>query len=395
MTPLTTSIRVRDTTKRFLFLTLAAGIGLAACSTTPQSSLSSRAPLTTVISSSTVAPSTTQSAVASTTAITPEPEAPTTTTTAATAWNPPEVCRSEQCDAYESLVVLPVVFTGRDGDIGGDGVTYFRQEEPLWGPAGLIVDPEGAFWIADGAGFDGPRLIRVGHDGNGIDFVDIEGAGALGIVDIAPIGEEIAVLNVAGETGTYVEMVNHQGTVTNHIPLPEQSFGVSSGISGLAVTPDGQLLIEMEEGARTATVDQATGDHAFHSGYYTAAGSYRFTYPPPGATETVFRAPEADIPIAAPDSLGALMVIGVNPDHSFVISVDWMSFANSKIVDGGRQLIWYNADGTVHGIAEFPITRQAVHVEHPVFLATDGYLYGLLTRAEHVEVVRLNYRSPE
>ena len=133
----------------------------------------------------------------------------------------------------------------------------------------------------------------------------------------------------------------------------------------------------------------------FHAGYYTSAGSYGFTYPPPGASETTFRAPNADVPIAAPGSLGALTVMGINPDGSFVISVDWMSFANSQVIDGGRQLFWYSADGILLGIAEFPISEQEVQVDHPVFLATDGYLYGLVTRPEHVEIVRLNYQVPE
>lgn len=395
MTPLTNSIRVRDTGLRVVSLTLAAMVALMGCSASPESSPSSPTTAATTMSSPPATALSTIDLIVQSATTTSEPETTTTMTEAAIAWTPPEVCRSSQCDTYESLAVLPVVFTGRDSDIGGDGVTYFRHDVPLWGPAGLIIDPAGDYWIIDSQAHDGPRLIRVDQGGNGFELVDIEGAWVVSILDAAPVAEGIAMLNAAGETGTYIEIVDHRGTVTNHILLPEQDFGPASGMSGLAATPDGQLLVEMEGGARTATVDPTTGDYMFHSGYHTAAGSYRFAYPLPGATETTLHAPYANIPIAAPDSLGSLGVIGVNPDASFVISVDWMSFANSEIVDGGRQLLWYNADGTLQGTAEFPISQQEIHIEHPVYLAPNGYLYGLLTRSDHVEIVRFAYQPPK
>ncbi len=397
MTPATYIREVMGRRHSLVPITLAAIIALAGCSngnndltTSTQANTTNSTAPTTVADVNDPA-----SDLTITTSTTSAPGVPTTTAIPTIEWTPPEVCAPRDCDSHDVLAIVPAVFAGRDGDIGGDGVTYFRHDVPLWGPAALIVDQTGAFWIADAAAFDGPRLIRVSEDGNGVEFVTFEGTQLGGILDVASVTEGLAILNVAGEVGASVEIVDHRGTVTNQIPLPEQDFGISSGISGLATTPDGQLLVEMEGGARTASVDMSTGAYSFHIGYYTDAGSYMFAYPPPGATETVFRAPGADIPIAAPDSLGSLAVIGVNPDGSFVISVDWMSFADSEIVDGGRQLLWYNADGTLQGIAEFPITEQAVHVEHPVVLATDGYLYGLLTRPEHVEIVRLNYRAPE
>jgi hypothetical protein len=138
-----------------------------------------------------------------------------------------------------------------------------------------------------------------------------------------------------------------------------------------------------------------TGDYTSHRGYPTAEGIYSFEPRPQGASETVLHTPNTDIPILVPDVLGTLTVFGVNPDGSFVISIDNVLTGPSGKVGVEQELRWYDAAGELQGTASFPLTQQEIPISHPMFLASDGYIYGLLARPEHVEIVRFNYQPED
>lgn len=387
------TLRLTATIHTVVVLSLTAILAMTGCSEGPTSS-----PVTTTTDVTVTSPSTTPGAD-------PPDETPTTatsldemttiTTQPNTAWTPPEVCATNQCDPYEVIAVLPVVFAGRDSDLGGRGVTYFRHDEPLWGPAAMIVDSAGMFWIADSAAIDGPRLIRVDPVSGDFELVDIDGGRAVSMLDIAPTPEGIAMLNVDGKSVPSIEIIGTSGTVISHIPLPERQFGLSRGLSGLALTPNNQLIVELEGGTRTALIDATTGDYTSHRGYPTAEGIFAFEPRPQGASETVLHTPNTDIPILVPDVLGTLTVLGVNPDGSFVISVDNVLMGPSGKVGVEQELRWYDAAGELQGTAGVPLTLQEVPISHPMFLASDGYIYGLLARPEHVEIVRFNYQPED
>lgn len=360
-------------------------VGLASC--TSSTTLSSELPVVSTVSSTTADATTTTLTVPEGSTITlPVPTAPSAPTTT-TPWTPPEVCG--ECGPYEVVATMPAVFSGRDTDVAGVGVTYWLGLEPQ-GPAAFAVETPTLFWIADSYALDDSgqqdaRLLRVEPDS--FTVVPLQGdATGWGIDAIALVDEHIAVLRDY-LSGKIVWIVDYSGELVESIRLPRQQLDYPmAGLGWLG-------------GPRTMTFGD---DLLFNAG--PDLSSYSIHLDPPSVTKgggfltpiaatvaccktaTTARAGYVTIDITADQPLFSYRLVGVNPDGSFVIQVQDVNMVT--------RAIWYQADGTIAGVATMPLDEQYVPVEHPLALGPDGNVYVLSTHPTEAQIIRLTYHAP-
>ena len=335
-------------------------------------------PTTGSVTSASGGSTTAQPSSVSTTSRAATTTAPMESTSTTVPWVGPEPC--SDCDGYVVVTTVPVVpVEGLAGD--GDGVTYdWRGDEPFWGPAALVVDAAGVFWIADSLAADGRRLIRV--DPSGAWGVVGLPEDVISVLDIAPLPEGIAVLWINAVGHAALLLVDEAGTAIGRVPLSPVDFGGFSGLS-LAVVA-GQLFVEVEWGLHAAAIDIPGGGYTLQRGYTTPAGFYSIR---------PLRTPTATIPYTVSGNLGlgTVRLVGINPDGSLVVMVDDLSQTPSGQLQVRQVVSWYEADGLLAGRFEFPLAEQVAGVDNAMCLGADGYVYGLLTRSDHVDIVRFNY----
>jgi hypothetical protein len=255
-----------------------------------------------------------------------------------------------------------------------------RGGVPFAGPIALIGDQTGGFWIADILRFEGARLLRVDPVGGTIDVVGIPDD-VISVLDIAAaIPGGLALLWVDAFGGAFIDVIDESGTSLDRIALDPVEFG---GFEGLALAKVGdRLFIERSWGVHAAVVHVPGGPDETLGGYDTPYGFYSIS---------PIRTPEADISVEVEGTRGTVMLVGVNPDGSLVVEVDDVSETPSHQLVVDQHVLWYHRDGTLAGGFEFPLAQQVVPVQFPTFLGDDGYVYGLLTRSGHAEIVRFSF----
>lgn len=352
-------------------------LGLTACGIS-ETALSTVTTTTMAETTTSSIASTTTSTSGTTTTSTQGTSTSTTSTTLDLSWRGPEPC--SDCPAHEVVATVPVLSCSGSVD-GFVGLTpECRAGEPFGGTIALIGDSAGGFWIADILRFERVRLLHVDPVEATIDVVDIPDD-VISVEDIAQVTGGLAMVWVDGFNKAFIEIVDDAGDSLQRMPLDPIEFG---GMDGLAlVTIGDRLYIERNWGVHAAVIDMSSGPQGRLRGYDTPYGFYSIS---PIST------PEASIAYEPEGTQGTVMLLGVNPDGSLVVVVDDVSQSPTNQILVDQYVRWYRRDGTLTGVFEFPLAEQVAPVQLPLVLGDDGYVYGLLTRRDHADIVRFNFQ---
>ena len=324
-------------------------------------------------------------------AVTGDDGAPTTTSTATVA-----VPSSTTTAPVPAPVVIelcpgtcePAFVTAATWPVGPDGVGYVEADladfEPT-GPAGLAIARDGTVWVLDTVQ---ARLVGRSMTDRRDRVIDLGSERVGALVDLAAGPNSIAVLDVDVAQSRYlVHRLDASGAYQSTIPLPE-GLWLDDGLTGIALSPDDELWVELELGRFVAQVtDEAVGAYSLSDGYPFDSGVFRQSDDAPAT----FRAGDTVLRLSAPEEalVGAAHLLGVGTDGSIVLAVEEVMFGAVITVEFGVGR--YLADGSPEGSARFVPAEQYIPVEHPLALGPDGYVYALLTFEDRVDVVRLGY----
>jgi hypothetical protein len=339
--------------------------------------------------SSTTVPATTPTAPLTTTAIVPS-TVPTstvttsttpTTTAAAPAWSPPPVCEGACDPPIEVLFSLTV----------GDEIHYRnadRGEALPSGPTALAVTDEGRIWISDSTDL---RLLGFEPDGTLFATVDLTQLEVGSPIDIAVGPAGLLLLDVYVAMERYRLLVlGEDGAVRAVHELPE-GVHLQDGLTGVAAGPRGELWLELEAGARVAALDVSGPAVEFE---ITPGSEYPGgLYGPLPDNPFVFNAGDIQVDVSSAATIGGLSLVGVNPDGGFVLLLVevYVDESGAFVVDHTVHL--FDAAGNHQGMAVAPFTDQFIELDNPYTLGPDGYVYGLLTLPDRVDVVRLPFAA--
>ena len=317
------------------------------------------------------------------------------TTTSATAaggggggsWTPPTV-RAPGAAEYEVLFSVPAA---EGDDIEGATVGYeglgIPDLEPV-GPTALAVAPDGTVWLADLVGI---RLLGFTPEGELTAEVDLTGYQVAAVADVAAGAAGPVLLDMYPAQRRYrvLELDSDGGLRAVHV-LPGE-LGLEAGLSGIALGPQDELWVELEGGARVAALTGPGGagrdaDYALSSGY-----PYPKPFGPVAGEPFSYDAGGVTVRLPAEHTMGGVTLLGVNPDGSYVLEKDevWQGGDGRLRVAVTVHLV--GSDGAILGAGRFPLSEQALTVEHPLTLGPDGYVYALLSRSDGVDVARLAY----
>ena len=273
---------------------------------------------------------------------------------------------------------------------GPDGVTYrgeSQTEMQRVGPAAFTVAPDDSFWIADTIGL---RVFHYSPTGARLGVTDLADAWR-SLVDIEASAEEIFVLDL-GPTPAVVLRLAPDGSRRGEYQLPQGS-GMNDGLSGLALTAEGDLLAEKLGGSSIVRLLDESGavnptplpGYISHGIVYTARPA---DYNIPGDhTRGTLTAGDHVIEVDTVHDLGGLFITGVEPDGSFYAELQELGPGVPFQVD--QTIRRYAADGTLLGMARFPLAEQYTYVDQAMAVNSDGAVYAMFTRPEGIEIRRM------
>lgn len=277
--------------------------------------------------------------------------------------------------------------------VGRDGVQYEGEHPEMlpWGPIALAVAPDGSFWLADGVG---NRLLHYSSTGSLLNTVNLAGL-VVGIGDLEVTCSNIWVLDIASPTPKIL-CFSLDGKLLDYFEIP-QGLRLEDGLSGIAISDKGELLIEREGGASVSLLLKV-GDKATHiplEGHIQRGRLYITRPADLTSAETskgYIKAGGTEIVVTVPHILGSLRFLGSNPDGSFYVLLEELYLDGVLQVD--QRIHLYSPEGKLLGMARVPLSEQYVYVPHSVAVGPDGSVYALITHPDRVEVQRLKF-APE
>jgi hypothetical protein len=292
---------------------------------------------------------------------------------------------------HETVLTLPVGHPDSPRYEGG------APEMLRWGPTALTVGPDGSFWIADAAA---NRLLQYDRSGRLLRQVNLDGV-TVGVRDIEVDREGIWVLDISAIAPAVVRL-SYDGKVMAHFELPK-GLHLEDGLSGIALTEEGDLLIERYGGAFVVQLLDANRqlNLAPLNGYPSCGETYSLIVPlitESNATKGYILRGSQDKPhvqVTVEQRLGGLFLLKALPDGSLYVLVEEVAFGETVQVD--QRVHRYDANGNLTGIARIPLNEQHTYVHHVAAVGPDGEVYVLLTRPDRFEVARLifyPYLSP-
>lgn len=294
---------------------------------------------------------------------------------------------SESDDAtYETVLTLPVEHP--------DSPRYQPGGFEIlpWGPSALAVDADGTFWIADAVG---NRLLQYDRRGRLLRAIELEGI-AVGVDDIEVDHQNIWALDV-GATIPAVLRFSREGKLLGSYPLPK-GMHREDGLTGIALSGDGALLIEFSGGVKLTRFLDSEGRVNPESlrGYPFCDASYSIHVRPvnePDASVGYISTDHPDKPlitVQVDQLLGGLFLLKALPDGTVYALVEELARAPSVHVD--QRVHKYDARGNLIGMARIPLQYQYTYVHQVAAVGPDGEVYVLLTRPDRFEIARLVFQ---
>lgn len=281
---------------------------------------------------------------------------------------------------------IEVLFTV---EVDDDGVGYANvggEEIVPSGPSAIAVDHDGRVWIVDQVN---RRLLVYSQSGSQVAVIDLTEYEVASAFDLAAGRDRLLLLDlyVAMDRYRLLELDYNGDLVAVH-DLP-RGVRLEDGLTGVAAGPQGEVWLELELGAQIASLEVSNGsvDVSITPGYDFPSGRYR----PVDGAPFAFQAGEVTINVVSDAELGGISLLGVNADESIVVVLDEVTIDHAGVLHVEKTVHLFDAAGLHLGSANFPLAEQFLEVEHPMTVGPDGNTYALLTRPDHIVVVRLSY----
>ena len=275
--------------------------------------------------------------------------------------------------------------------VGDPGIHYEGVGVPemlAWGPSAFTVAPDGSFWIADAAA---NRILHYDSTCNLSAVVALDDR-VVGIGDLEVADGSLWLLDSSAITPTLV----HLALDGRELTRLEVSPNMQPGLSGIALGEQGELLIEQFGGASLwqMTDDKGESHIARQDGYLNHGVRYAASPANLNAIDAkkgTVSVGDHQVEVVASNDLRGLRILGIAPDRSFYVIADEVAMDDAIRVD--RTVRHYSTDGSPLGISRVPLDRERVHVANGLAIGPDGMVYMLATRADHVEVQRLEFSA--
>jgi len=279
---------------------------------------------------------------------------------------------------------------------GSNTVMYATADQPeemQWGPTALTVAPDGTFWISNSYV---NKLTHVSAEGSVLGTIDLKPYGAVGITDLKAMPYGLVALD-AGAPDIRVLKLSYSGQLIQKYVIPAS---LERSITGLIAGQDGELYLEARGIVKYRLLSpEGTLSRAWVRG--ATLNGETITITP--ATRNRPRAGSIQVGdvvrnVWVNNYLGGLRLLGINPASTqpggsfYVIVVD-LAPNSSGFFRFDYTVRHYRADGRLLGVARFPINQQYVNVAHPLAIAPDGSVYGLVTREDSARVIKLAFSS--
>jgi hypothetical protein len=291
--------------------------------------------------------------------------------------------QAQTVSSYDIIFSIP---------IGENGVHYDGVDVPealTWGPAALTISTAGDFWIADTAG---NSLLRYSPKGEFLGKIDLAGL-AVGATDLVANNDNILILDQASLPPKVLQL-DMKGTVLGKYYLPKGLY-LEDGLTGIAQGDQGDLFIEREFGAYLTrflnnkgnpTTNIVTNGYIHNGEIYSAHISGLASASP---KHGVIDINEKKIEIDTANNLGGLQILGFGASGDFYVIVEELVLNPSLQVD--QTIRHYDAKGNLVEVARMPLDEQYTYVAQDFALGQDGNLYGLATRPDRVDIIKLNF----
>lgn len=262
--------------------------------------------------------------------------------------------------------------------VGDDGLHYagLVAEQRRWGPSSIAVDADGDLWIADAPA---RRVLRYSSSGALLQTIKLQRS-VRSIDDLVPVDGELAVLDNAASSPRLLRL-GTDGAVLEHTTLSLSS----SAVTGISRDEHGGLYVDIEGRSRALRVARS-GEEAMLYGEDTQSlrltgESHRLTLDI-GTTKRV--EPFAHL-------LGRAVHLGLDDAGNSYVLVELVAMDSAIRVDWVVRR--YDANLQLTGMARFPLGEQWVYVENALALSPAGEVFGLVTKPDRVDVVKLHFRS--
>jgi hypothetical protein len=268
------------------------------------------------------------------------------------------------------------------------------------GPSALSVAPDGSFWLAD---VPGGRLARFDQDGTRTGVIDLDDR-AQSIFDVDARTDTIWVswANI-GLGVSKLQAFTPGGALLHDFDLPQSIWGDPAYVTnGIAVNNDGEVIMDLDNGQRYLRVATADGqpDASPLDGWAFDGHSFRMERVDGAPAEVTVVVDGRAFPIVAEPDPAGREAVGLQVD--LLPEPDGYGLFNTRysVYDAGSTLAFrYTVerrgnDGTLFDHATVPLDERYADVRYPYAIGPEGNVYMLMTYADHLEVLRLVFRTP-
>ena len=265
--------------------------------------------------------------------------------------------------------------------VGPGGIEYLGggPEQEITGPSRFTIDSAGGVHLYDPAG---KRVLSVTDEGE--HSIALVPRDILNVVAIDAADDYLLLAEVFfAPARQRVHRLSYDGTVLETLDLPS-GFRLESGLTGVRSGPDGEIVLELEGGARYGIWNGET----FEGMSSLQDGETTVTPRPPDLV--------IDGEVLTADlttDLGSLNYLGTAQDGAhLVIREDVV--AVSPVFQVLTTVEWYSPTGDLLGSARVPsLQEQYISAAPGIAFTADGRAFALVATADVVEVVEL-IRTP-
>ena len=279
----------------------------------------------------------------------------------------------------KSLFTIPV---------GEDGVHYKKGETDIaWGPSAFSVAQDGSFWIADTIG---NFLLHYDNTGNMLSKINLDEIDepVVGVGDLEVTFSGIFILDIAAAIPKIIHLT-FNGSVIISYEIP-QSLGLENGLSGIAIGENGELLIELENGAQVYKLVDKNGEisQVLLNGYTHNGRLY--SVPKSNDSKSKFiMVGNAIVKVEVTNKLGGLHLNKVNSDGSFYITME--EVVSDPKIQVDQTVRYYSDAGKLLSQTRVPIKKNCTYVAHNIAIGTDKAVYTMTMRSDGVKIQRLRF----
>lgn len=269
-----------------------------------------------------------------------------------------------------------------------DGVHYKKGETDIaWGPSAFTIAQDGSFWIADTIG---NFLLHYDNTGNMLNKINLDELDdpVVGVGDLEVMPSGIFILDIAAAIPKIIHL-SFNGSVITSYEIP-QNLGLENGLSGIAIGENGELLIELENGAQVYQLVDQNGDisQVLLNGYTHNGRLY--SVPKSNDSKSKFiTVGNTTVKVEFTNKLGGLHLNKVNSDGSFYITME--EVVSDPEIQVDQTIRYYSDAGKLLSQTRVPIKKDCTYIAHNIAIGPDKAVYTMTTRSDGVKIQRLRF----